>query len=167
MGKFLSKNEIKAVSYIFQKYFLYSRLSETLIIILLQIPQCKKMAFTQKTPNRTSTQTGLERLLGLPKRHYSAVLSMRFTFPRGSTSGNGAKTSNHRRWRHNATNSRASETGLHFLSEHGIRWRLFIPSPLPGESLSYNHYNIICFCNGWSQGPLKLFDCLLQKNNCQ
>lgn len=88
------------------------------LYLFLQIPVREEMVVAQETPDRVGKKAGLERVLGLLKRHYVAVLPMRLT--RRSQRRSGSKTPNHRRRRHHATYPRTSQKRLHLLSQHGV-----------------------------------------------
>lgn len=77
------------------------------------------MAVEEETPNRAGEKAWLERILGVSKGHYVAVLPVRLE--RGPFRRSGPETSDNCRRSDHAANSGTSETRLHLLPEHSLR----------------------------------------------
>jgi len=100
------------------------------------------MVTTQEASNRAGSQTWLEGILGVPEGYHPALLSLRFA--RGSQRRGGAQAFNYRRRGNYAADTGASETRLYILSEYRIRWCLFVPGTLSGESPSCSCIRLWC-----------------------
>lgn len=64
------------------------------------------MAVAEEAPDRVGSKKGLERLLGMPKRHDSPILPLRLKG--GPFSGGSTEAPDHSRRGYNAAYSRAS-----------------------------------------------------------